>query len=77
MIFKVSEVTFGPADSAEAVESEEIPGLRIAVTASRGTKCERCWILSETIGESEEHPTVCGRCANILAELNLSEEGAT
>ncbi len=69
MIFKVSEVTFGPADSAEAVESEEIPGLRIAVTASRGTKCERCWILSETVGESEEHPTVCGRCADILAEL--------
>ena len=38
-------------------------------TAERSTdpKCERCWNLRATVGESAEHPTLCDRCVRVLA----------
>ena len=38
----------------------------VSVEAAAGTKCERCWIYSETVGLSSEHPTLCSRCANVV-----------
>jgi len=38
----------------------------VHVEAAAGTKCERCWIYSETVGLSSEHPTLCSRCANVV-----------
>ena len=76
MIFKVSEAALGEASGEDAEVSEEIPGLRIAVSPAPGTKCARCWILDETVGENEEHPTICHRCREILDGMSLSEEGA-
>ena len=39
---------------------------QIEVTKASGEKCERCWTYSETVGKSEEHPTLCQRCVKIL-----------
>ena len=40
-------------------------------TAARSPhpKCERCWNLRATVGESVEHPTLCDRCVRVLAEV--------
>ena len=38
----------------------------ISVTASNGTKCERCWHYRSDIGVDAAHPTLCGRCTNNL-----------
>jgi isoleucyl-tRNA synthetase len=46
----------------DAWESEELPGLAVAVKKAAGEKCERCWIYSESVGENEEHPTICSKC---------------
>ena len=27
-----------------------------------GTKCERCWHLTDDIGQHESHTDICGRC---------------
>ena len=37
--------------------------LSYSVEKAAGQKCERCWMYSETVGESAEHPTLCARCA--------------
>ncbi len=38
----------------------------IVVTASDGTKCERCWHYCDDIGADAEHPTICSRCISNL-----------
>jgi isoleucyl-tRNA synthetase len=38
----------------------------IRVTASNGTKCERCWHYRSDIGVDAAHPTLCGRCTSNL-----------
>ena len=43
-------------------DATDVDGLRVAVTASADEKCERCWHHSDTVGKSEAHPTLCGRC---------------
>ena len=42
--------------------------LEVGVVKAEGEKCERCWCYSSTVGESAEHPTLCARCAAILAK---------
>ncbi len=50
----------------EVYESEK---LTVEAAAGRGDKCERCWMRSETVGTVPEHPTICHRCAQRVAEL--------
>jgi len=38
----------------------------VAVKASAGVKCERCWHYRPDIGVSAKHPTICGRCVSNL-----------
>ena len=40
--------------------------LAVTVEKAEGEKCERCWAISKTVGQSEEHPTLCARCCEIL-----------
>ena len=51
----------------DAYSGEDIPGVVVTVNKAPGVKCERCWIYSEEVGHSEAHPTLCGRCAHVLA----------
>jgi len=53
-------------------ESQDIPGLVIAVDRARGEKCERCWTRSEHVGENHAHPTLCERCVPIVTRLSGS-----
>ena len=36
------------------------------VAKAEGEKCERCWVISKTVGENSEHPTLCSRCCENL-----------
>ncbi len=38
----------------------------IVVEKANGEKCERCWTISETVGQAEAHPTLCTRCADVV-----------
>jgi isoleucyl-tRNA synthetase len=44
------------------VVATEIDGLWLSVSASTGTKCDRCWHHTEDVGQYEEHKELCGRC---------------
>ena len=49
--------------------SEELPGLQVQVRAAAGEKCERCWMRSTSVGAASDHPTLCQRCAGVIATL--------
>ncbi|WJZ86927.1 hypothetical protein VitviT2T_006340 [Vitis vinifera] len=38
----------------------------IGVSRADGSKCERCWNYSLQVGSFSEHPTLCGRCYNVV-----------
>lgn len=40
----------------------------IHVEKHPGEKCERCWVMSHSVGENEKHPTLCDRCVDIVEE---------
>ena len=59
----VSDVRIADAEEiGEGFKSAEIAGLAVSVGRATGAKCDRCWIYSETVGVSAEHPTICERC---------------
>ena len=67
-LFIVSRVELhGAASGAVVYESQEIPGLVVAVDRAPGKKCERCWTWSERVGENAEHPALCARCVPVIA----------
>lgn len=40
----------------------------IVVTKAEGETCERCWVVTPEVGKSEEHPSLCLRCASVVSE---------
>lgn len=40
--------------------------LEIKIEKAEGEKCERCWVISKTVGENSDHPTLCSRCCENL-----------
>ncbi|KAA0548010.1 isoleucine--tRNA ligase [Bacillus sp. BGMRC 2118] len=48
-------------DNAQVFEE-----VAIVVSAAQGETCERCWVVTPTVGQNEEHPTLCTRCASVI-----------
>ena len=44
-----------------------IEGGKIGVVNADGTKCDRCWNYSPTVGQNNEQPEICDRCVDALA----------
>ncbi|MFH1874435.1 MAG: isoleucine--tRNA ligase [Pseudomonadota bacterium] len=65
-LFIVSQVEFGSAQGNYIYETEEMPGLKVAVAKASGAKCGRCWKFADSVGENKEHPEICARCANVI-----------
>jgi len=47
-------------------ESTDIQGLQVIVEKASGSKCQRCWNWSESVGSFEESPDLCGKCYGVL-----------
>jgi isoleucyl-tRNA synthetase len=71
-LFIVSRVDIKPSTerSQDALALEEVKGIWVKVQAAQGEKCERCWIIEPSVGMDTEHPTLCGRCSQVLSQLN-------
>ncbi|MGQ9749894.1 isoleucine--tRNA ligase [Desulfosoma sp.] len=68
-VFIVSEVRLENLDGrTEVVEGQEVSGLKVVVERASGDKCERCWVLSQTVGTFADHPTLCARCHSVLRD---------
>ena len=46
--------------------AESESGLTIGVMRAQGTKCDRCWYYSDSVGEDHEHSDICLRCADVI-----------
>jgi isoleucyl-tRNA synthetase len=62
-LLNVSQLVMG--QSAGANE------LAIQVAKADGQKCERCWHWETDIGNSREHPTLCGRCVLAIKDFKV------
>jgi len=43
--------------------------LAVAVEPAKGEKCERCWKFHIKVGANADHPTLCPRCAGVVAKM--------
>jgi isoleucyl-tRNA synthetase len=69
-ILIVSSVDMMAIEQVEdGLVSESIPGLKIKVSSSADAKCERCWVHDPTIGDDPDHPTICRKCSQALAQM--------
>lgn len=50
----------------EVFTSDELKNVAVRIEKAPGIKCERCWIYSDTVGQLQEHSTICQRCADVL-----------
>ena len=48
------------------IELKAGDALTVSTSASKDTKCERCWHYRDDVGADPEHPTICGRCVSNL-----------
>ncbi len=64
---KKAENELASAFIVSDVEIVENSGdLEIKIEKAQGEKCERCWVISDTVGHDSEHPTLCSRCCENL-----------
>ncbi len=68
-ITMVSELAVVEAVAEPTLASENIEGLRLAVSAVAHERCARCWMRLPSVGQDAEHPDLCHRCRQVLAEL--------
>jgi len=47
-------------------EDPETKGIKVSVSVASGQKCERCWMISESVGKNKDHETLCDRCAEVV-----------
>jgi len=69
-IFIVSSVDIVDIDQLKDLHpSEIVEGLKVKVSPSSDQKCERCWVHDPTVGHDLNHPAICERCAQALAQM--------
>lgn len=59
-------IVSGAELSEEGSNTKEYKYVNIKVEKHPGETCERCWVVSETVGDDTDHPTICTRCADIV-----------
>jgi len=57
-IFIVSSVTIHETKDGKEVRAE--------VLRAEGEKCERCWNYDLSVGQHQEHRTICHRCVDAI-----------
>jgi isoleucyl-tRNA synthetase len=74
LLFKVSQAA---VTERQENDMEDVPNfpLKIAVRRATGTKCQRCWNFSETVGKSKDAPDLCKRCYNIIFRHRVGFRG--
>ncbi|KMK96583.1 isoleucine--tRNA ligase [Rossellomorea marisflavi] len=67
-LFIVSAFEIGGRASEAPAEALSLGANSIVVEKAEGETCERCWTVSPRVGEDQDHPTLCPRCAAVVKE---------
>ena len=59
--------------SQAEVQKSDMNVLKVDVEPAQGQKCERCWKVLPTVGGDAKHPTLCPRCASVIAKSTSFE----
>jgi isoleucyl-tRNA synthetase len=65
-LFIVSQVSIGGNYDEAPAEAEKADSTAVVIQLAEGEKCERCWMVSTTVGTDPNHPTLCARCAETI-----------
>ena len=65
-IFIVSEFEVAGSFNEAPEQAIKLEHAAIVVTKAEGETCERCWTVTTQVGEKEDHPTLCPRCADVV-----------
>lgn len=69
-VFIVSQVEEGSAVGAEEVNYSAFgveTQIKLLIEKADGLKCVRCWNYSRAVGNSNEHPGLCGKCLDAIS----------
>ncbi|MCP9931230.1 isoleucine--tRNA ligase [Cyanobium sp. AMD-g] len=62
-----------PLEAPLAEIGEE--GVTVRIARATGSKCERCWHHEDDIGAHPSHPSLCGRCVEVLERQGAGTAG--
>ncbi len=62
----VSDVSLKEGRNEAPSEAKKYEHLSVVVEPAAGETCERCWVVSKTVGSNENHPGLCSSCAEIV-----------
>nr|WP_322766115.1 isoleucine--tRNA ligase [Cyanobium usitatum] len=62
----VSGLKKGGVAPAELLAEASANGITVRIAKAEGQKCERCWHYETDIGQHSAHPSLCGRCVEVL-----------
>ncbi len=65
-LFIVSGFEIGGSFNDAPENAQDFENVKIVVDTATGDTCERCWVVTATVGQDEDHPTLCTRCANVV-----------
>ena len=69
-LFIVSHVELKDTEvPANAVSLETVPSLAVMVKPASGEKCQRCWVIDESVGQDPEYVELCARCVDVVKKL--------
>lgn len=65
-LFIVSAVRVKAGVEAAPEDAMSFDTLRIVVEKAEGETCERCWVVTPTVGTNDSHPGLCKSCAETV-----------
>ncbi|KHF38099.1 isoleucine--tRNA ligase [Halalkalibacter okhensis] len=72
-LFIVSNVTLAGEVNEAPSDAIVFEQLAIVVEQAKGETCERCWVVSETVGNDQEHPGLCISCAETVKQHYVNQ----
>ncbi|MEH7234845.1 isoleucine--tRNA ligase [Bacillus sp. JJ1562] len=67
-LFIVSGFEIGGSYEEAPANAQAFDQVKIVVGVAEGETCDRCWVVTPTVGEDQDHPTLCSRCASVVKE---------
>nr|WP_309099295.1 isoleucine--tRNA ligase [Fredinandcohnia onubensis] len=67
-LFIVSGFAIGGLYEEAPENAQVFDQVKIVVGVAEGETCDRCWVVTPTVGEDSDHPTLCSRCASVVKE---------
>ncbi len=65
-LFIVSGLTVETSKETAPENAHVFENVAITIENAKGETCERCWVVTPTVGEDTDHPTLCPRCASVV-----------